>query len=321
MEKNKRILITTGDQDGIGPEVTLKALLQLKSTKNLFVWCSPETYVLFKKKLKNQLKFNTVAIPKDKDAFVFLSSFKNNNDELTLIESHQAPPYWVETSAKLCLKKHFYALATAPLSKTLIKSSGLKDIGHTQILARITKSKDLFMFFVGKKFSVLLVTGHIPISKVSDRMTSRLLGAAVKAAVAGLACLDKRQRGLPIRLLGLNPHAGEDGLIGHEERKVFHNIIKKFKNSKIKILGPEVPDAAFLNYKHTSIYIAPYHDQGLIPFKYAHSRDSIHLTLGLPFPRSSVDHGTAKDIFGKNKADARSMYMAIRTLQSDTGER
>ena len=116
-------------------------------------------------------------------------------------------------------------------------------------------------------------------------------------------------------LVGINPHAGEDGLIGNEELDVFLEAIKIAKSKKIPIEGPLVPDAAFLkeNWSKFSVYICPYHDQGLIPFKLVHGHKSgVHITMGLPFIRTSVEHGTAKKLFGKNKAYYESMLEAIK---------
>ncbi|MES2962733.1 MAG: 4-hydroxythreonine-4-phosphate dehydrogenase PdxA, partial [Bdellovibrionota bacterium] len=112
----------------------------------------------------------------------------------------------------------------------------------------------------------------------------------------------------------LNPHAGEEGLIGESELDVHAKALAFAAEKKIAVEGPLVPDAAFFekNWKRYSVFVANYHDQGLIPFKMIHGQESgIHVTMGLPFVRTSVDHGTAKDIFGKDKADPRSMYQAL----------
>jgi 4-hydroxythreonine-4-phosphate dehydrogenase len=120
---------------------------------------------------------------------------------------------------------------------------------------------------------------------------------------------------LPIGLLGLNPHAGDSGLIGQEEQTVISKAMKQLFELGIPVVGPLVPDAAFQkeNWGKYSTFVACYHDQGLIPFKSIHGFDSgVHLTLGLSLKRTSVDHGTAKDIFGKNKANPGSMVSALR---------
>jgi len=123
------------------------------------------------------------------------------------------------------------------------------------------------------------------------------------------------QQKKPIAVLGLNPHAGEDSLIGTEERDIISRALTEALKAKIPVAGPLVPDAAFFeeNWKKYSVYLAMYHDQGLIPFKTVHGQKSgVHISLGLPFVRTSVDHGTAKDIFGKYKAIANSMLDAVQ---------
>ncbi|MCB0363235.1 MAG: 4-hydroxythreonine-4-phosphate dehydrogenase PdxA, partial [Bdellovibrionales bacterium] len=119
----------------------------------------------------------------------------------------------------------------------------------------------------------------------------------------------------PIALVGLNPHAGEDSLIGNEEEKIFLTALKEADRNKIAVEGPLVPDAAFSpeNWSRYSVFVCPYHDQGLIPFKMIHGQKSgVHITMGLPFVRTSVDHGTAKNIFGKNRANPNSMVEALK---------
>jgi 4-hydroxy-L-threonine phosphate dehydrogenase PdxA len=116
-------------------------------------------------------------------------------------------------------------------------------------------------------------------------------------------------------LLGLNPHAGEKGIIGSEEGQVFSHALSSVRAAGMKVFGPLSPDAAFMkeNWKQYSLYVCCYHDQGLIPFKMIHGQDDgVHVTVGLPFIRTSVDHGTAKDIFGKNRANPQSMLAAIK---------
>jgi len=216
----------------------------------------------------------------------------------------------VVTVARLCLKKELDGLATAPLSKTSIRASGYREIGHTELIQMVAKTRAPFMTFLGEKFNVLLVTGHVSLSKV--RLTRVRLYRAGLAAIELRKLLTPKCRKLPLAIVGLNPHAGENNIIGREESEIFRPVIKRL--SKIVALaGPLVPDAAFLpqNWQKYSVYICPYHDQGLIPFKALNGTAGVHLTLGIPFVRTSVDHGTAKDLYAKDKADATSMKSAI----------
>jgi 4-hydroxythreonine-4-phosphate dehydrogenase len=171
------------------------------------------------------------------------------------------------------------------------------------------------MGFIGKKFNVVLTTAHIPIVKVSQSLKAMDILAGIHAAESLRQQLPKPLQKKPIGILGLNPHAGEEGLIGKEELLYLNKAIQTALKEKIPTIGPLVPDAAFLekNWKKYSVYLAMYHDQGLIPFKIIHGQKSgAHISLGLPFVRTSVDHGTAKDIFGKNEAIANSMIEAIQ---------
>jgi 4-hydroxythreonine-4-phosphate dehydrogenase len=231
------------------------------------------------------------------------------------IRSSKPPALWVEEAALACRNKKFSGLITGPLSKTSIAAAGLKDIGHTEILSRVCAVRDLFMGFMGKKFCVVLVTGHEPLASAATSFSADKLTKALHAArrLRSLLPVTKSQR--PLAIVGLNPHAGEHGLLGHEESWM-KTLIESLSSEIGEIAGPLVPDAAFLpqNWQSYSVYLCPYHDQGLIPFKMVHGfRGGVHLTLGLPFVRTSVDHGTAKDLYGKNKAESGSMKDAIQT--------
>jgi 4-hydroxythreonine-4-phosphate dehydrogenase len=229
----------------------------------------------------------------------------------TVIEVHsvESPAHWVEEAAHACRHGLFQALVTAPLSKTTIIEAGLRDIGHSEILARVSGVDDLFMGFAGRHFAVVLATGHKPLREALNDFSVAKLTKAIVAARQLRSILPRARQSLPLALVAVNPHAGEGGLIGSEE-----GWMRALAKDDVR--GPLVPDGAFLpkNWKAYSVYICPYHDQGLIPFKLAHGfKGGVHLTLGLPFVRSSVDHGTAKELFGKKKAESGSMKDALLT--------
>lgn len=325
----KTFIFTTGDADGIGLEVTAKALCSSHCSRDFhpIVWLSNKTpgkyFYTYLKMLKK--KWNVLEVDSLESAILISKKLKRQKSlaisggrVLTLIYSDLSPAHWVEKSAKLCLEKKVDALITAPLSKTTIKRSGLDDIGHTDILKRVTKTKSINMGFIGNKFSVVLATDHIPINSVSNSINTSNL----KQALINASNLSKFLKStLPIAVLGLNPHAGEGGLLGKEDLKFWNIILKIAKSKKILVEGPLVPDAAFQdqNWKKYSCYLALYHDQGLIPFKLIHGQKSgVHISLGLPFVRTSVDHGTAKDIFDKNIANPNSMIDAISCAEKLT---
>ncbi|MGZ3768438.1 MAG: 4-hydroxythreonine-4-phosphate dehydrogenase PdxA [Bdellovibrio sp.] len=304
-----KVALTTGDIDGIGFEVTAKALYHLGPQRNaqFFLWRSknvPKKYL----KLIDK-KWVRVTVDSLENALKIKGSY------LIDIESDLSPAEWVEISARACLNRKIDGLATAPISKTGIKEAGFKDLGHTDILKRISKSKSVNMGFIGNKFNVVLATSHIPLSKVAnDIKRDNSLLASLKNANSLRLKLPAKIKNKPIAILGLNPHAGEEGLIGADELQFYPKLKKFADKNNIPISEPLVPDAAFfpMNWKKYSVYLALYHDQGLIPFKLVHGQTSgVHISLGIPFIRTSVDHGTAKNIFGKDKANPNSMMDAI----------
>lgn len=313
--QRRRILITTGDADGIGWEVTAKALAEIGPRPGV-------QFVFFRHvdALEGGQKFmKGLGRFKPQICNSLADAARAEFSPRTLIEvrSRQSPAHWVEEAAAACLRDDFQALVTAPLSKTTIIASGLKDIGHTEILARVSGARELFMGFWGEKFCVVLATGHAPLSQALTEFTPQRLRLAAKAAEQLRQLLPAARARRPIALVGVNPHAGEGGLLGQEE-----NWMRPLAK-ELKLAGPMVPDAAFLpiNWTRHSVYICPYHDQGLIPFKMIHGFDSgVHLTLGLPFVRTSVDHGTAKEIFGRGRAQAGSMRDALMAALKLTKE-
>lgn len=304
----RHLAITTGDPDGVGPEVTVKALLKMgpQSGVRFYIFRDSSSKDDFKKLNR---KFMRVICSSLEEALTLeISSAKI----LVEIENDETAVDWVETAAKACLQKKLNGMITGPLSKTLIAETGRKSMGHTEILQRLAKVDQIFQGYLGKHFNVVLATAHTPLAKVSRSLTQERLTGSLKAALH-LRELMTAKRKLPVGLLGLNPHAGEGGLIGNEE-VLLRCALKKLDPREKQIKGPLVPDAAFApeNWMRYSVYVACYHDQGLIPFKMIHGKSTgTQISLGLPFVRTSVDHGTAKEIAGKNIADPGSMADSI----------
>lgn len=311
MKKALRIVITTGDIDGIGMEVTSKALSKIKPKKGIqfYLWRSPKASKKHLKILDCYFSRHTF--------YDWNSALKFNGDchkSLIDIESSDSPARWVEISAQSALKHSVDALVTGPLSKAEMIQSGLKDMGHTGLLKRITGGKNLFMAFVGKNFNVVLLTGHLSVKKAYDQIDENLLKECIELTHQFKNHLGGEKRNKPIGIVALNPHGGENGVIDKKEEDIFKPLLKKMRKKKMPLSSVLIPDVCFQKkfWKNYSFYIASYHDQGLIPFKIAHSKTpGVQISLGLPFPRTSVDHGTAKDIFDKDLADFRSMKYAI----------
>ncbi len=307
----RRLLaITSGDTDGIGLEICVKALLNIGPKKDL-------AYILFRsskaKRITKPLSrhFQSVEVSNIASA---LRELNDGKIELVEVASDNSPAKWVYDAARFCKKKIFAGLVTAPLSKTEIRKAGFNYIGHTEILKKVASARNTFMAFRGSRLSVVLATGHSPVTQV--KMTRPLLTSAILASEEFRQSLPKKVGRLPIGIVALNPHAGENGLLGKEEATTYNPVIRQLKKRGLILDGPLVPDVVFAKgrWKKYSVLVASYHDQGLIPFKMLHgfSQPGVHLTLGIPFVRTSVDHGTAKDIFGQNKADPRSMIAAIK---------
>lgn len=314
-----KLAITTGDLDGIGLEIAAKALQKMgpQPRSLFFFFRSAEADGSYLKKLDR--KFERIVVDdlaQGLDFFDLISKKKDLSSRILIdIASDDPPAKWVEDAATACLTQRLDGMITAPLSKTGIKDAGFQDLGHTDILKRISGAPFVHMGFLGQEFNVTLATAHIPIAQVPQKLNAQSLKTALLSANELRSYLPEALRKKPIGVLGLNPHAGERGLIGTEERDLWPGLEIYARSQGIKVVGPLVPDAAFLkqNWSRYSVFLALYHDQGLIPFKCVHGQQSgVHISLGLPFLRTSVDHGTARDIFGLNKANPNSMLDALR---------
>ncbi|RYZ76871.1 MAG: pyridoxal phosphate biosynthetic protein, partial [Proteobacteria bacterium] len=273
MKKPIRIAITTGDPDGIGTEITAKALAKLKPQTGVsfFLWRSPRCSSRDLARIDRVFKRITVNSWPEA-----LKVQPSSHKEIIDINSNLPAAMWVEASAQASHYGHIDGMVTAPLSKTAIKAAGLADLGHTGILKRVSKSREVFMGFIGDKFNVLLATGHLALDEVTSALTESRLDKALRAAEQLRLVLDRKAAARPLALLGLNPHAGEEGMIGATENKVHLKAMEAAQERGQKIEGPLVPDAAFFpkNWNKYSVFVANYHDQGLIPFKMIHGQES-----------------------------------------------
>jgi 4-hydroxythreonine-4-phosphate dehydrogenase len=204
------------------------------------------------------------------------------------------------------------AIATGPINKRAMQLADIPFSGHTEILARRTQTREYAMMLAGNRLKVVLASIHIPLEHVPRVLTPAGIAAIVTLTDHSL----KTRFGLPsprIAVAGLNPHAGESGLIGDEEERIIVPAIGQAASRGIDVSGPHPPDTVFFTASRGAYdaVVAMYHDQGLGPFKMIHFDDGVNTTLGLPIIRTSVDHGTAYDIAGTGKASAQSMVAAI----------
>lgn len=304
-----RIAITLGDAAGIGPEVTLKALKSLShNPKHEYLLIGEVAfYEELAKKLSINIKLPNISFYYPEKFPSYLSYGKNQSDWTRIAVRS------IEIAVKLALQKKVDAVVTAPIHKAGLKKAGFNIPGHTEYLAKLSKTKRFEMMLVGGPLRVALVTRHTAIKDVPSKISKKRIIETTSLTVAEL----QKSFGIKnprIVICGLNPHAGEEGTIGKEEKEIIGPAVEILKQKlKAKIFGPFSPDALFYD-AYTGKYdaeICMYHDQGLIPLKMISRGHGVNVTLGLPFVRTSPDHGTAYDIAGQGKADAGSMREAI----------
>jgi 4-hydroxythreonine-4-phosphate dehydrogenase len=218
---------------------------------------------------------------------------------------------YVEEAVRWVRDRKLDALTTCPINKQAIREAGYPFPGHTELLAHLARASAVAMMFVGSKWKIVLVTTHLPLHQVAQSITKDRVLSTIRLTAEGLG----KYFGIPrprIAVLGLNPHSGEEGVLGDEERREIIPALKKAKSRGIDVEGP-FPADSFFNLSDSSFdaVVAMYHDQGLIPIKMLDFQRAINFTLGLPFIRTSVGHGTAYDIAGKGLADPNNLINAI----------
>jgi 4-hydroxythreonine-4-phosphate dehydrogenase len=231
-------------------------------------------------------------------------------------EAAQAAVGWLREGAQRCLDGEVDALVTAPVNKEAIVRSGQAFVGQTEFLSELASAKRTAMMLLGQDdrghwLRVALVTTHFPLKLVPEQITQEKVEMTIELATQ--ACRDLGLKRSRVAVCGLNPHAGEGGEMGTEELTTIEPAVKSAKGRGFDVIGPMSADSLFY-YAYRGDYdavVAMYHDQGLVPLKMIGFETGINWTLGLPFVRTSPDHGTAYDIAGKGRADARSMMAAI----------
>ena len=316
------VAITMGDPAGVGPEIIPKAL----DDPHIRDCCRPVVY-------GNVARLRTGAAATGSSArFYALSSIHDRDPDrraVPVVEPAgiEAPsPAWGEPTAANgaamaaylnraiddALAGRIDAIATAPINKLALNMAGVHAAGHTEILARRTGARNYAMMLAGERLRVVLATIHLPLRRVPAVLTTQRIADVVVLTARVLAT----RFGIPrprIAVAGLNPHAGEGGLFGDEEATVIGPAVDRTTRQGLAVSGPHPPDTVFFRAAQGAYdaVVAMYHDQALGPFKMIHFDDGINTTLGLPFVRTSVDHGTAYDLAGTGSASAASMRSAI----------
>lgn len=298
--------ITLGDPAGVSPEILVKSFSELAKVKARFILFGDE--LLIKEEARRYKK----ALPPNL-SIINLSSLKVSPGYPTY-ESHMAMTRYLKEAISAINRGEIRGLITLPINKEGLKVAGLPYRGHTEWLAKELDASTYAMAFYGKRLRLALITTHIPLRKVPHEITKNRVVEVARLVFDFLRRLDSKKRDYKIALCGLNPHAGESGLLGDEEEKILKPAIFEARESGIPLYGPFPADSLFYwtLQGRFDFVVALYHDQGLIPFKMLHFRDGVNLTLGLPIVRTSPVHGTAYDIAGKGKADPVSFIEAVK---------
>jgi len=310
-----------GDPVGIGPEVIVKAL----SDPKIHALCRP---VVFGDRGALELYAGKRPVPAFRE-ITHPSEAQGNARQIDLLavcnldqdiltpgaprrEGGAAMVDCILSAVEMAKAKEISAVVTCPISKTLMHQAGYHYEGHTQLIASLTRCKDFVMMLAGKRLRVALVTIHRALKDVPSLLTRERVLKTIRITSRALG----QDFGIPrprLAVAALNPHAGEEGLFGTEEEETITPAILNAKTEGYRAEGPFPADSLFYRAAggEFDAVVAMYHDQGLIPMKLLHFSDAVNVTLGLPIVRTSVDHGTAYDIAGKDRADPSSLKAAI----------
>ena len=312
----KKIALSPGDPAGIGPEICLKSLQEINNPKDFELIGDIDFYRKLSKDLNLNLSFEETLHTKNS---ILVKNIKLDSEVISGSPNVANSKYTLDvllTGSLGAINKEYAALVTGPINKKIINDYGFEFSGHTEFLADISQTKNVVMLLANSKVKVALLTTHIPLNKVSESVSTKKIIETIKILNENLKSLWKIKNP-KICVLGLNPHAGEGGFMGSEEIEIIEPAINALLSEQICVEGPISADTAFMKEKTSKYdaYLAMFHDQGLPVLKSMGFGDSVNITLGLPFTRISVDHGTAYELAGKNKADPssfkRSMELAF----------
>jgi 4-hydroxythreonine-4-phosphate dehydrogenase len=321
--------ISLGDFNGVGPEIILKTLSDNRISKI----CIPVIYGNYKIFAKyrrlmeiEEISFHSIKniadlFPKKNNLITCWEEDYEINPGKVTEEAGKAAFISLQRATEDVVSGSIDALVTAPINKKNIQSADFNFAGHTEYLTQMANANDSLMLLACEELRIGVVTGHIPLSAVKQQVTREKILSKVNILYKSL----KNDFGISkprIALLGLNPHAGEDGLLGREEIEIIAPIVEELKQKGVLAFGP-FPADGFFGVKHYQKFdgvLAMYHDQGLVPFKLMAFDSGVNFTAGLPFIRTSPDHGTAYDLAGKNIASESSfraaLFMAIDMVKN-----
>ncbi|MCG2635441.1 MAG: 4-hydroxythreonine-4-phosphate dehydrogenase PdxA [Gammaproteobacteria bacterium] len=315
-----RLAVTTGEPAGIGPDLCLQLAARASYPAELVFLGDPDLLSQRAKQLGLSLNFqgfdpqatpvaqvpgcfNLLSVAVDQPVCCGQLNPANAGYVLQLLD----------LAIDGCLSGAYAGMVTAPVQKSVINGAGIPFSGHTEYLAARSATEQVVMMLVAGALRVALVTTHLPLRQVADAITPELLERVIRVLDASLTA--GLGRAPAILVCGLNPHAGESGYLGREEIKVIEPVIRTLAASGFDLTGPLPADTAFTpaQLEGTDVVLAMYHDQGLPVLKAQGFGGAVNVTLGLPFVRTSVDHGTALDLAGSGRADPGSLVAAVET--------
>ncbi|MCB0852084.1 MAG: 4-hydroxythreonine-4-phosphate dehydrogenase PdxA [Bacteroidetes bacterium] len=315
-----KVGITIGDVNGIGPELIIKAFqdTRLKELCIPIVYGSSRVLNIYRKILRIN-KFHYQIIQKaDQGHFNKLNIIEclDNVDKVEIGQPSELGGLAAQSALKRAIEDAQHqvidALVTLPVDKAVMPAGETKFVGHTEMLAHAFNVRENLMLMVSDEMRVGVVTNHVSIRDVPNKITKEKI--IQKTTILHQTLVEDFNIQKPlIAILGLNPHGGDKGLIGKEEIEVITPAIEELKNQGMMVMGPYPPDGFFgsFTFKKFDGIIAMYHDQGLIPFKLLAGYGGVNYTAGMPFIRTSPDHGVAYDIAGKGIADAESLRRSL----------
>ena len=318
-----KIAVSSGDPAGIGPDICIKAFGQKKTYD-----FSPVIFgdkELFKSRAKTLGINADIQIYKGQKELSKDSLWIANLDcDLKILPGKPDPncANFIISNFKQAVKRtiseEFEAVVTCPINKEIINKGGIQFTGHTEELAKLSKIDRVVMMLATKELKVALATTHLPLREVAEYITQDHIEETILIINNDLQEKWKIKNPL-IKVLGLNPHAGDGGFLGSEDQEILIPVIKKLNDMGLNISGPHSADTAFINNNHQDkpdVILAMYHDQGLPVIKTIGFGKITNVTLGLPFIRTSVDHGTAYDMAGSIQADESSLIEAAKIAAS-----
>jgi 4-hydroxythreonine-4-phosphate dehydrogenase len=312
------VAVTMGDPAGIGPEIVVMTFADPAFSTPAIVIGDVAILARASRLLGNPVEIRRIERPRDAEPQAGVIDVVAASDLPADLPVGRIDPRagaaafaYVERATELALAGEVSAVATAPIHKEALKAAGFSYPGHTEILADLTGTADYAMMLFNDELRVILVTIHLALRDAIDSLSTEVELATIRLAARAARQLGVRQP--RVAVAGLNPHAGEHGLFGQEDMEIVAPAIERARAEGIDASGPWPGDTVFMQARqgHFDIVVAQYHDQGLIPVKYLGLDQGVNVTVGLPFVRTSVDHGTAFDIAGSGKANHASLKIAI----------